>query len=116
MGEKKYKYIIKDKELSEMYLQKGTIASYSSNLATAIHEGLPSHVSENGDYETEVIRSDNPRFREILKQKFNNSSEKVNELERSIKKQKQELSKEKRDMDVIKNYLDEVESSNGSRE
>lgn len=94
-----------------MYLKSGTIASYSSDVGEAIHNTLPEGISEKGDCETEVIRSDDPRFKEILKKELFGDSY-VNGLERSIANDEQNLRRKKKNRDLIKKCLSEIEKLN----
>lgn len=114
MRETNFRYLIKEKGY-DWYLQAGTTASYSSDIGTAIHSELPPHISEEGDYETEVIRSDDPKFKEILEYELYGDSH-VNGLEKSIQHDEQNLRRKKKNKDLIKEHLREIESSNGSRE
>src|SRR5208283_2072901 len=59
------RYLIKDKDYN-MYKQANCCASYSSNVGEAIHLKLPDYMSENGDCETKVIKSNSPEFKKIL--------------------------------------------------
>jgi len=58
------KYLIQDRGY-RMYMQ-GRSGSYSNDVGTAITETLPSWLSEKGNIETRVIKSDDPEFWRIL--------------------------------------------------
>ncbi|HKL24083.1 MAG TPA: hypothetical protein VJ912_01990 [Candidatus Nanoarchaeia archaeon] len=102
--ENNFKYIIKSKDYRNSYLQKGKTGCYSGDIGTAIHDELPSFIPEKGDTSHDVIRSDNPRFREILEEElFGN--EHANGLEKSIYNDEQRLKSKKKNRDLIVGYL-----------
>jgi len=97
--------LIRDKEY-DSYLQNipGCVATYSSDIGTAIFDELPKHISEKETSEREVIRSDNPRFNEILiKELFGSSN--MNGLMGQIKNLEDELRRKKKNERLILDAL-----------
>lgn len=60
------RYLIRDRDFGTVYKQADSRASYSGDLGTGIHTELPSWIPENGDISTEVIKSTDPKYKDIL--------------------------------------------------
>lgn len=96
-----FKYLIKDRNYKYLYLKNdGSGATYSSSIGTAIFDKLPKHISEKGDCTHEVIRSDNPKFKEILERELFGYSN-VNGLKKQIENLEYQLSIKKKNRDLI---------------
>ena len=62
MAEDKF-YLIFNKDYG-LYLEKGSVASYISDISKAIHTEIPDKFFKSSNHE--IIPSDNPKFKEIL--------------------------------------------------
>lgn len=91
--ETEFKYLIKDIGY-DSFKQAGHTGCYSGNIGRGIHDKLPHYISEEGDSETKVIRSDNPEFNEIL-------IEDSSRLEKLIEGDEIELKKLKKNIYLI---------------
>ena len=61
------RYLIRDREYgSDTFKQANFCASYSSDVGTGIHTELPTWIPEKGNTDSEVIKSTNPMYKEIL--------------------------------------------------
>ena len=61
------RYLIRDKDhSSDIFKQADFCASYSSEVGTAIHTELPKWIPEEGNSNTQVIKSTDPMYKEIL--------------------------------------------------
>lgn len=100
MKSEEVKYLVKDKGY-DSYQQRDSCACYSSSIGTAIQDSLPHYITEEGTFGTEVIRSDNPKFKEIL-------VDEAGRLEKSIEKSSWELKgKELREKSIIDSFNSE---------
>jgi hypothetical protein len=98
-------YLIKERNYgASCYLQAGRSAIYSSDVGTAIHDKLPSYIPEKGDFECEVISSDQPKFWEILKEELLGKNNCMG-LEAQISDLEWKLSLKKKNRDLIKKVL-----------
>jgi hypothetical protein len=62
------RYLIRDRGYgADIFKQANFCASYSSDVGTGIHAELPKWIPEKGDTETEVIKSTDPMYKEILR-------------------------------------------------
>lgn len=89
-----FKYLIKDTEVNSFLTSSGC-ATHSNDIGECIHNNLPHYISEEGDCDTEVIRSDNPRFNEILIKGASN-------LEKSIDENQSELDRINKNIKLLK--------------
>jgi hypothetical protein len=90
------RYLLRDKDShSDLYKQAGSIASYSSNVGDAIHCELPSWISE---FDTEIIKSTESRFKKILLQE-------AERLENKIHNEEHILHNAKRNLRIIQQEL-----------
>jgi len=92
------RYLIKDKESSDLYKQADCCASYSSNVGEAIHFELPNYIPEEGDSEHEVIKSSDPEFKKIL-------LDAAGDLERRISNDEYRLNIARRNLALIEKEL-----------
>ncbi|MDP3965956.1 MAG: hypothetical protein Q8Q04_00310 [archaeon] len=63
MEKEKFQYLIKNK-IWDNYLQKCSEEVYSPVIKTAIHEEVPSWITEEELYRFEIIRSDSQKFKD----------------------------------------------------
>lgn len=89
-----FKYLIRSKEYgNNTYKIAGRVASYSSSIGNAIHDELPSWISENGDVDHEVIRSDSEKFNSILRAERTRLQKMISDANRDIRGWNSELFK-----------------------
>lgn len=94
------KYLIKDKGYNS-YMMSHSVASYCNDPGKGIHDKLPHWMDENGDYETEVIKSTDPKFKVILR-------ERMRDLEREINNYEYRLRDAKKSFNNIITTLEEL--------
>lgn len=94
------KYLIRDKG-NNCYAQNNSTAVYSSSIGTAICDKLPHYIPEEGDCDSEVIKSDNPEFIKILRDEASN-------LDREIRNLEDRLRNRKENFDLIVKALNEI--------
>jgi len=93
------RYLIRDKDSgSDIYKQAGSTASYSSSVGDAIHSELPKWIPEEGSIDSDVIKSTDPRFKQILlkeaqrlEQEINNEEYRLKNARRNLRLIQQEL-------------------------
>lgn len=98
---KSTKYLIKNNNKTQTYLQVGSIGIYKKNVVTAIHDELPNYFSE---LDIEVINSDSEEFRSILSNSYNGLSIRV-ELERKYEDCRYSLIDDKKNFNIISKTL-----------
>jgi len=92
------RYLLRDKESYNNYKQANSTASYSSAIGTAIHSELPSWIPEKGNTDTEVIKSTDPKFKQILLLE-------AERLEREINNDEYRLNNAKMNLRIIQKEL-----------
>ena len=101
------RYLIRDRGYGEdTFKQSKCAASYSSDVGTGIHEELPKWIPENGDTSTEVIKSTDPKYREILLME-------ARRLEQQIRNDEDRLKRAKTNMRIIIKELNIGLKTNG---
>lgn len=81
------KYLIKDKGYNN-FMMANSVASYCDDPGKGIHDKLPRWLSENGDCETEVIKSTDSQFRMILVQRMIQLESEINNYEGRLREAK----------------------------
>jgi len=89
------RYLIKE---GDNYKQAGSTATYSSSVGNGIHLELPHWISENGTSDREVIKSTEPRFKQILLKE-------AERLENEIRNEEYRLMNAKRNLSLIQQEL-----------
>jgi len=89
------RYLIKE---GDNYKQAGSTATYSSSVGNGIHFELPHWISENGTSDSEVIKSTEPRFKQILLKE-------AERLENEIRNEEYRLMNAKRNLSLIQQEL-----------
>lgn len=113
--ENNFKYLIKSKNYSDCYLQNDSFgASYSSDVGTAIFDKLPRGYKVGENHDDEVIRSDNPKFKEILRKELYGYSN-VYGLEGQINNLEYQLKNLKENRNLIVGALNFLERGNGEK-
>jgi len=93
------RYLIRDKESGlDNYKQAGSTASYSSSVGEAIHSELPHWIPEEGTTDSEVIKSTDPKFKQILLRE-------AQRLENEIRNEEYRLQNAKRNLLLIQKEL-----------
>ena len=93
------RYLIRDKDYNlNLYKKANHDASYSTNIGEGIHNQLPSWIPEEGTYDTEVIKSTEPRFKEILLRE-------IERLENEIRNKEHHLNNTKKNLRLIQQEL-----------
>lgn len=93
------RYLIRDKDYGcNTYKRSGSTASYSSDVGSAIHNKLPNWIPENGDCSTDVIKSTEPKFKQIL-------LEEAKKLESQIRNDEDSLRNAKLNLALIQKEL-----------
>lgn len=86
------KYLIKDKGYNN-YMRSDFIGMYCNDPGKGIHDKLPHWLNEDGDFETEVIKSTDPEFKRILKETMSDLQHRVNDYGWKINEAKKSLDK-----------------------
>jgi hypothetical protein len=93
------RYLIRDKGHGiDTYKQAGSTASYGSNVGEGIHSQLPSWIPEEGTDDDEVIKSYEPRFKQILLKE-------AERLENEIRNEEYRLKNAQRNLRLIQQEL-----------
>lgn len=93
------RYLLRDKDYGlDSYKQANSAASYSSNVGTAIHQELPTWIPEEGNTDTEVIKSTDSKFKQILLSE-------AERLEKEIQNDEYRLKIAKTNLDIIRKEL-----------
>lgn len=93
------RYLIRDKESGvDSYKQACSTASYSSSVGEGIHNKLPSWMPEEGSSDSEVIKSTEPRFKQILLKE-------AERLENEIRNEEYRLKNARRNLRLIQQEL-----------
>ena len=80
------RYLIRDKDyIDNMYKKSGFTSMYSPNVGTGIHKELPKWIPENGNDGTEVIKSTDPKFKQILLDEANRLEHQIENDEMGLK-------------------------------
>jgi len=86
------RYLIRDKDYGlDTYKQAGSIASYSSSVGDAIHSELPNWIPEDNSGDSVVIKSTEPRFKEILLREAERLEKEINNEEYGLRNAKRNL-------------------------
>lgn len=108
MEKNNFKYLVKAIGYQKMHYQGG--ASYSSDVGTAIMDKLPFYLSEGGDSTCQIIRSDNPEFKNILKEELF-GTQGVMGLEKQISDLEWQLKNKIKNRDLIIKKFNEISES-----
>ena len=93
------RYLIRDRDDDrDTFKQADFITSYSSAVGTAIHTELPKWIPEEGNSDTQVIKSTDPMYKEILLKA-------AERLENEIKDEEYRLKNAKLNLHIIKKEL-----------
>jgi Fe2+ transport system protein B len=93
------RYLIRDKDHSyDLFKQADFSASYSNEVGTAIHTELPKWIPEEGNSDTQVIKSTDPMYKEILLKA-------AERLENEIKNNEYQLKNAKINLHIINKEL-----------
>jgi hypothetical protein len=93
------RYLLRDKESSlNLYKQANSTASYSSDVGTAIHHELPNWIPVDGSSDTEVIKSTENRYKQILLTE-------AERLENEIRNEEYRLRIAKKNLSIIQKEL-----------
>lgn len=86
------RYLFRDKDSgSDLYKQAGSIARYSSSIGDAIHCEVPHWIPEKGTNDTEVIKSTDPKFKEILLREAERLENEIENVEYRLKNARRNL-------------------------
>jgi hypothetical protein len=86
------RYLIRDKDSGlDSYKQAGSTATYSSSVGDAIHSELPHWIPEEGSSDSEVIKSTDPRFKQILLREAQRLENEINNEEYRLKNARRNL-------------------------
>ena len=93
------RYLLRDKESGiNLYKQANSVASYSNDVGTAIHHELPKWMPEEGSTDTEVVKSTDPKFKQILLKE-------AERLENEIRNEEYRLKNAQRNLRLIQQEL-----------
>jgi hypothetical protein len=86
------RYLIRDKDyIDNIYKKAGCTGMYSPNVGTAIHKELPNWIPEEGNVDSEVIKSTDPKFKQILLDEAERLEHEIRNDEMSLKNAKLNL-------------------------
>ena len=86
------RYLIRSKDyIDNIYKRAGCTGMYSPNVGTAIHKELPNWISENSNDDTEIIKSTDPKFKQILLDEAERLEHEIRNDEMSLKNAKLNL-------------------------
>jgi hypothetical protein len=93
------RYLIRDKNIPDLYKQANYCASYSSDVGTAIHAELPDWLSDD---ENEIIKSTDPEYKKILLKTADKLEKEIGDEEYRLNIAKHNLSLIKKELKYIK--------------
>jgi len=86
------RYLIRNKDYNDnIYKRSGSTASYSSDVGSAIHKELPNWIPEYGNSDSEVIKSTDTKFKQILLREAEKLENQIRNDEMSLKNAKLNL-------------------------